>query len=105
VTPTPLLAQQDIDLQRGWEAFYDSVRSSVGTGLFDLLTGLGAVIVVVAILKWVWDKRRGGARSQGVLWAIVIGAIMAAPGLIIPVVLGIVDTVANAFVDLFDRAS
>lgn len=100
-----MLAQQEIDLQGGWESFYNSVRSSVGSGLFDLLTGLGAVIVVIAILKWIWDKRRGGARSQGVLWAIVVGAILAAPGLIIPVMLGIIDTVANAFVDLFDRAS
>ncbi len=100
-----LLAQQEIDLQGGWESFYGSLRDSMGTGLFDLLTGLGAVIVVVAILKWVWDKRRGGARTQGVAWAILVGSILAAPGLIIPMMLGIVDTVANAFVDLFDRAS
>jgi len=57
------------------------------------------LLVVAAILTYLWERRRGGDGGKGghtkILWAIIIGAILAAPSVVIPAILTIVDFVAN----------
>jgi len=58
------------------------------------------LLVVAAILTYLWERRRGnggqGGGHQKILWAIAIGMVLAAPDVVIPAILTIVDFIANA---------
>ncbi len=92
-----------VNLAAGWAKVWGVVQGALG-GVAGLLTAVGVILVVAALVKFLWDKRRGGGGqgSSAVLWAIVVGSVLAAPGLIIPLLLGVTDVVANAIVGIFN---
>lgn len=88
-----------IDLTGAWGTFFAAFETSVGVGrILTLLSILGVLIVVMALIKWAWDRRRGGGMGQsGAVWgSLLVGALMCAPKILIPVFLFILDAVANA---------
>jgi hypothetical protein len=69
-----------------------------------MLTFIGTALVVIAVAKWAWDRRRGGGMGQGAqpLWgALIIGGVMLAPTVLLPLALTILDGVANIAVQAF----
>lgn len=94
-----------INLAGGWSKFWTAVSAAIGTQILTLLTIIGVLMVVGAIIKWIFDKRRGGGAMQGsgaVLWTLVAGSILAAPAIIVPLLLKILDAVINTLVALFN---
>lgn len=93
-----------VDLAGGWNNVWGVIKGALG-GFAGLLTAVGVIVVVAALVKWLWDKRRGGGGggSAAVGWAIAVGSVLAAPGLIIPLILGIFDVVANAVINLVQK--
>lgn len=94
-----------IDLDGGWDVLWGSIISASGMGRVAALAGaLGVALVVVSLIGWIWQRRRrgGGGRNAGLVVALVIGAIMAGPNVLLPRLLWIVDAVVNAFVNLLD---
>jgi len=96
-----------VNLKGGFEDVWNGLQ---GEGAFKnimtLVTAVGAVLVVGSILKWLWDRRRsggggGGRGSEGILWALALGATMSAPKLLLPIMLGILDTIANGVAGVF----
>ena len=73
------------------------------TGALFLLTAIGVVLVVFAIIRWLWDRRRSGFQGNhsGLLWTFGVGAVLAAPDVVIPLLLGLADLVTNAVIGLF----
>ena len=98
-----MLAAASVDFQSGWNTVWNSVTAAVGTQLTTLMTALGVVLVVFAIVKWLWDRRRSGFQGNhsGLLWTFGVGAVLAAPEAIMPLLLGLADLVTNAAVGLF----
>ena len=95
-----------VDLKGGWAKVWSAIGTALGN-LAGLLTAFGVIIVVFAVLKWLWDKRRGGG-GQGnstLGWAMGFGAILAAPGLLIPLTLGLVDVLINAVINIVNSNS
>lgn len=92
----------DVDFAGGWNKVWSAVSGVMGQGLANLLTAIGVILIVAAIFKWFWDRRRGGGGGGGtpLVMAIVIGTILAAPQVVIPIFLKIVDWVANAALNL-----
>ena len=90
-----------VDLKGGWTKIWGAIQTALGT-FAGLLTAFGVLIVVFAVLKWLWDKRRGGdgQGNRALGWAMLFGAILAAPGLLIPMTLGLVDIVINAAINI-----
>lgn len=60
----------------------------------------GAALLVYSIVKFVWSKRRGGARPTEIVWTTAIGAILTLPNVIIPVLLGFIDLIVNVVLAL-----
>ena len=95
-----------VNLVTGWNTVWSAVQTALGP-LSTLLTAIGAVMVVGGILKWIWDRRRGGG-GQGhaaLFWTILIGAILASPELLIPFFLTVADFIINAIVNLTSKSS
>lgn len=108
-----IMANTDkIDLAGGWDRLWTSISGGEGIAqIANLATVVGVIIVVAAIVKWAWEKRRsggggggggGGGRPDGILWALLVGAILAGPNLILPMFLTVLDTLANAVINLWN---
>ena len=117
-TLTTILASENgdtVDLRGGWESVWNGLKDGnpAFAGVMNLLTAVGAVIVVMAIAKLLWEKRRGsgggggmgGGKTDGIMWALALGAILAAPNLILPVLLTILDSVANGIASVFQNTA
>ena len=98
-----MLGAASVNFQSGWSTVWKSVSGAVGAQLTTLLTAIGVVLVVFAIIRWLWDRRRSGFQGNhsGLLWTIGVGAVLAAPDVIIPLLLGLADLITNAVVGLF----
>lgn len=97
-----------VNLSQGWTTFWNAVKGSLG-GIDTVMTIVGVLIVVGAVLKWVFERRKSGGGGMGnhqpVLWALLAGAALASPDLIIPIFLTILDVIANAFISIWNKAN
>lgn len=94
--PSTIIATSSINFASSWTTFWSSISGSLGK-LPTLLGIIGMLLVVAAILTYLWERRRGGGGGghQKILWTILVGAILAAPSVVIPAILTIVDFIAN----------
>lgn len=97
---------EKVDLGGSWDTFWDAVSGPAGP-ILSLMGIIGVAIVVLAFGKWAWDRRRqGGGGNTGGLWgALLIGVLLSAPSIIIPMVLSIFDIIANAGITVFNKGS
>lgn len=94
-----------INLKGGWTTIWTPMSNALG-GVAKLMLALGVLLVVFAVAKFFWDKRRGGG-GQGagaIAWTGIVGCILAAPGLLFPMLLGVFDSVANAVIKAWQAA-
>lgn len=94
----------DIDISRHWETAWSALTRLAGGGLTTVMAWVGLAIVASSVVVLIWRKfRRKGEQGQaGMLgWAIAFGAILAGPDLLIPLVLNVVDAVANVAVGMW----
>lgn len=89
-----------LDLSGAWSAFWRGISSGLGN-LPMALAIIGMLIIVGGLVKFFWDKRRGGGGNTSQLaWTSIVGSLLAAPNLILPLLLGIIDLVVNMIVKL-----
>ena len=90
------MSTETIDLSGGWDLLWTRVSVDMPAGMSNLMLLAGTGLVVFAILKWVWARQHGrGVRSAGLAWTLLVGAILAAPGVIVPIIMAGVDVVLN----------
>lgn len=100
-----------INLKGSWNEFAAAVNNATGIGsLLDLLAIVGMLIVAAAFIKWGWDRRKSGLQgagqgSGGLTGALIVGLILAAPGFVIPAVLGVFDIFINALVRIWNATA
>lgn len=77
----------------GWNRLIAVVPSNVLT----FMTVLGVVILVISVVIWLWQRRKGGgAGMQGFPWiAVVLAGALAGPQLVIPAIIGVLQFVVG----------
>lgn len=101
------LSAGKVDFSGGWSSLWGAISGQLG-GVLTILTWVGVIMVVFSVMGWVYQKRKGGGMGQGasgVFITLFVGAVLCAPQLLIPAVLGILDFVANSLLSLIQRAS
>jgi hypothetical protein len=97
-----MIMQASVDLSGGWSTFWNAVTSSAGTPLTGILSVLGVMVLVFALAGYFWQRARGKSSDNGhLMWAMAVGALLAAPGVIFPLILGLMDMVANAVISIY----
>jgi hypothetical protein len=88
-----------IDFVSSWTTAWNSISAPLGS-FTKFIGAIGALMVVAGVVGYVWERRRSGAggNHQKLIWTIIIGAILSAPGVMIPVVLVIVDYIVNGII-------
>ena len=107
---SPMAATGDvIDLNGSWGRFWGSITSTASIGrLMTLLSIIGVLIVAAALVKWAWDRRRGmsGGGGSGAVWgSLLVGAVLSAPNLLIPIVLQIFDILVNSIAKIWNATA
>ncbi|MCC3299798.1 hypothetical protein [Arthrobacter caoxuetaonis] len=95
-----------IDLGRGWDAAWASLTDGY-PGLGSTLAFVGVAVVVLSLMQWAWAARRGRAQGQAAkpVWgALIIGSLLTAPTVIVPLLLGVLSTLINIVISLFRGA-
>lgn len=77
----------------GWNRLIAVVPSNVLT----FMTVLGVVILVIAIIGFFWQRRKGGgAGLQGFPWiAVILAGALAGPQLVIPAIIGVLQFIVG----------
>ncbi|KQP62877.1 hypothetical protein [Nocardioides sp. Leaf285] len=104
---TAMAGKGPVQLESAFSDFWDTLVGATGFGAIEkLMSIVGVCLVVLAVLKWAWDRRRGGGMGQsGAVWgALLVGAILSAPAVLFPVFLFILDTVANGVISIWNDA-
>jgi hypothetical protein len=96
-----------VNLTAGWTLIWSTISAGLG-GVAGALTVFGTLLVVLGFASWLWQKRRGSGGGQGqsgLLWTVLIGALLVTPGVVLPILLTAVDIVLNAGITLWRRVS
>lgn len=96
-----------VNLAGGWDRFWSAIKDVVSGDIMNLLTIVGVILVIFAVAKYLFDKRRGGGAAQGlgvVFWTLMVGALLSAPQVIFPLALRLLDIVANLFLAIVRSA-
>lgn len=84
-----------IDFSSQWDRLWADLSPELKGGL-ELAALIGMLLVVMSLAGYLWQRSRGqNAQLKTVLWMMLFGAVLCAPGIIIPLLLRIVDMVAN----------
>lgn len=79
----------------GFDKLWSLLGPSAGA-IGTILAVVGVGVLVIAILGWAWQRRKGAVSIGGFPWmAVIIGAVMAGPKVLFPVILGIGDALIN----------
>jgi hypothetical protein len=91
----------EVNLSGQWNTLWGTLKQAV-PGLPTILGMLALILVVLAIVSWVWGRRRNitASNNQPLIGAIIVAAVFAAPDLVLPLLLTIVDGVANFVIRL-----
>lgn len=89
-----------VDLTGAWGKFQSTVLDKLiapGSPISTTLTIIGVAVILGAVLKYFWDKRRGGgARGHGpIWWTLGIGGILVAPTVLLPLFFMVLDKIIN----------
>ncbi|HEX9229305.1 MAG TPA: hypothetical protein VF885_22125 [Arthrobacter sp.] len=96
-----------VNLAGSWTKFWNAITAGY-PGITTMMSIIGVALVVFALVKWAWDRRRGGSMGQGAqpLWgALIPGAVLAAPTVILPILLQLLDWLANIVLSMVQTAT
>ncbi|WIB65535.1 hypothetical protein [Curtobacterium sp. MCBD17_040] len=99
--PTTTLAAGSVNLSGSWSTLWGAISSATGwSHVQTFLSVIGVVIIIGSIAVYLFERRRGGGgRHMNILWAGLFGALLAAPSLIIPTALSLIDFVIGVLVN------
>jgi hypothetical protein len=89
-----------VDFDGSWRQAWGAVTGAAGiSGVMTLLGIAGMGIALIALISWLFERRRsgqmGGPGTNKLLWAVLVGAVIAAPNMLIPLVLWLMDALVN----------
>ena len=103
VTPSMGPTAENVNLMETWNSLLAAFESVTGMdGLLKVAAWVGLILIIASIIGFLWTRRQGGSPFQGMGRAIsgslIMGLILIAPKVAVPVILFIVQTIINIVV-------
>jgi hypothetical protein len=96
-----IIKSGNVDISGQWNLLWSAV--TVGAPqLTGILTAVGALLIIGALVMWVIKRRtqRGLGDLTAVWGSLIIGAVLLAPPVVIPIILKLVDIIVNIVISL-----
>lgn len=93
-------ANTSVNFGASWSKVWGAVTAGF-PGVDLMLTSIGMILVVFALCKYAWDRRRGGGNASPLWNTLIIGALLLLPTVVIPLVLGLLSGIANIGIKVF----
>lgn len=94
---------EKVDFSGGWDNLWARMSASMPPNLTILMLWAAAAMVAVGCIQWIWAQQGsgsgGGKASKRLLFTLILAAILASPGAVIPMMLGAIDTILNFVLD------
>lgn len=90
------------DFRGGWDRVW-STLTDAAPGLELAMNIIGVILIIFAILSYLWQHRKGSNWSSGtaiIVGAAILGTALLAPGVLFPLALGVVDWLIAFVVNL-----
>lgn len=106
MTLMPFAGADKVDLKGKFTELIEMFQGGDLEAFFKVAAWIGAIILAISIITYFWQRRRGGAGgggkggSKAVVLSAIVGGILVAPGALLPLLLGIIDTIINAFINI-----
>lgn len=108
VKATTLVSTADtkIDLTGSWNKLVGALSGGSVEKVLTFLSIIGVILVIASIGGYLWQRRRGGGGNHsGLLWAGLVGALFAAPKVVIPIALTILDFLISAIAGIVSNVA
>jgi hypothetical protein len=87
---------KSVDLVGSWTTFWGTISSAITGPVKTTIIVIGIGLILYTVVKYVWDKRRGGGGKTGpVWWTLIFGGILIAPDALLPLFLSILQWAIN----------
>ncbi|GAA2040459.1 hypothetical protein GCM10009720_21100 [Yaniella flava] len=90
------------DFKGGWDRVWSTLTSSA-PGLEMAMNIIGVILIVAAILSYLWQHRKGSGWGNGtaiIIGAAILGTALLAPAILFPLLLGVIDWLIAFVVNL-----
>ncbi len=94
-----IIATSNINLAGSWSSAWSSLSGPLG-GFTNFLGIIGMFLVVMSIVVYIWERRKGNGNHTKLIWTLAVGAVLASPNFVLPAILGILDFIVNAAASL-----
>jgi len=91
-----------VDLSGSWQTFWSAITQAAPQ-ITGFMSVLGVAILLFSLVGYLWSRMRRQGSSDGgrLIWAVIVGATLAAPGVLFPLMLGLADMIANAAIGIW----
>lgn len=91
-----------IDFEVAWNGMWPQIAAALTPQRLHVLAMVGVAVVLVSLGGIVYRRSQGrNGREDSFVWTLLIGAVFAAPGFLVPLVLRGLDWVCNFVIGLF----
>lgn len=89
-----------VDFVTSWTTLWTPIRNAVGGQVVTIIAVVGVALVVFSFISFLWRRRRGGgvAGMGSLVVPLTIGAILAGPDVVVPLLLHAAQAVVNVAV-------
>lgn len=96
-----VIKAEAIDISSQWSTLWGAVTSGAPQ-LAGILSAVGALLVIAALVMWVVKRRtqRGLGDMTAVWGSLILGSVLLAPAVVIPLILNLIDIIVNIVVSL-----
>jgi hypothetical protein len=97
-----------VDIQAGavnisgqWSTLWGAITSAAPS-ITGILSAVGALLIIMALVMWIVKRRtqRGMGDMTAVWGSAIVGALLLAPAVVIPLVLTVLDLIINIVISL-----
>lgn len=89
-----------MDLAGKWSNFWSAVGG--GSGIWTAVAAIGVGCILVGIVMWAYQRRKGQGDSKTLWGWVLLGCVLAAPEVLFPVILTVLDVIIDLAINFFN---
>ncbi len=90
------ILQGKVNFLSQWRALWAQLTAALGPDVIRYLGWAGVGLIVWSLVRFIINKHQGGRGGTAIVWTLLLGALLAAPGIIAPLLVRLAQWAVNA---------